>query len=51
MAGNGGFRGMRKAVWWGVALLAILAAAFFALVPGIVERSMNRVEPTPVSRA
>jgi len=37
---------MRRAIWWGVALLAILAAAFFALVPGIVERSMNKVEPT-----
>ncbi len=37
---------MRKAVWWGVALLAVLAAAFFALVPGIVERSMNKVEPS-----
>ena len=36
---------MRRAIWWGVALLAILAAAFFALVPGIVERSMNKVEP------
>jgi microsomal dipeptidase-like Zn-dependent dipeptidase len=44
---------MRKAVWWGVALLAIAAAAFFALVPGIVERSMNRVEPValPALRA
>ncbi|MEP9402012.1 dipeptidase [Sphingomonas sp. VNH70] len=42
---------MRKAVWWGVALLAILAAAFFALVPGMVERSMNRVEPTPAVAA
>lgn len=37
---------MRKAVWWGVALLAILAAAFFSLAPGVVERSMNRVEPS-----
>ncbi len=37
---------MRRAIWWGVALLAILAAAFFALAPGIVERSMNKVEPT-----
>ncbi|PZT94342.1 MULTISPECIES: dipeptidase [Sphingomonas] len=38
---------MRRAIWWGVALLAILAAGFFALAPGIVERSMNKVEPTP----
>ncbi|MDJ0276892.1 dipeptidase [Sphingomonas sp. 2R-10] len=37
---------MRRAVWWGVAALAILAAAFFALAPGIVERSMNKVEPS-----
>jgi len=37
---------MRRAIWWGVAALAILAAAFFALAPGIVERSMNKVEPT-----
>ncbi|KQM31315.1 dipeptidase [Sphingomonas sp. Leaf10] len=37
---------MRKAVWWGVALLAVLAAAFFSLAPGIVERSMNKVEPS-----
>jgi microsomal dipeptidase-like Zn-dependent dipeptidase len=29
-----------------VAALAILAAAFFALAPGIVERSMNKVEPS-----
>ncbi|KQM96731.1 dipeptidase [Sphingomonas sp. Leaf25] len=42
---------MRKAIWWGVALLAIAAAAFFALVPGIVERSMNKVEPTPALAA
>ncbi|KQM26515.1 MULTISPECIES: dipeptidase [unclassified Sphingomonas] len=38
---------MRRAIWWGVALLAIVAAAFFTLAPGIVERSMNKVEPTP----
>lgn len=38
---------MRRAVWWGVALLAVLTAAFFALVPGIVERSMNKVAPSP----
>lgn len=37
---------MRRAIWWGVALLAIAAAAFFSLAPGIVERSMNKVEPT-----
>ena len=38
---------MRRAIWWSVAALAILAAAFFTLAPGIVERSMNKVEPTP----
>ena len=37
---------MRRAIWWGVAALAILAAAFFSLAPGIVERSMNKVEPS-----
>ncbi len=37
---------MRSAVWWGVAALAVLLAAFFSLAPGIVERSMNRVVPT-----
>ncbi|PZO79771.1 MAG: peptidase M19 [Sphingomonas hengshuiensis] len=37
---------MRRAIWWGVAALAIMAAAFFTLAPGIVERSMNRVEPS-----
>ncbi|KQM62132.1 MULTISPECIES: dipeptidase [unclassified Sphingomonas] len=37
---------MRRAIWWGVAALAILVAAFFVLAPGIVERSMNKVEPT-----
>ncbi len=37
---------MRRAIWWSAAALAILAAAFFSLAPGIVERSMNKVEPT-----
>ncbi|MEH3040867.1 MAG: dipeptidase [Sphingomonas paucimobilis] len=37
---------MRRAIWWGVAALAVAAAAFFSLAPGIVERSMNKVEPT-----
>lgn len=36
---------MRNILFGVVALIAVLAAAFFGLAPGIVERSMNQVAP------
>jgi membrane dipeptidase len=47
---------MRKWLWRLLALLVLAAIAFFLLAPGIVENSMNKVEPvalkiTPRARA
>lgn len=39
---------MRKWVLGGIALLIVAAVAFFAIAPGMVERSMNKVEPVPL---
>ena len=39
---------MRRIVLGVVALLILVAIGFFGFVPGIVERSMNRVVPTPL---
>ncbi|MBL8558480.1 MAG: dipeptidase [Hyphomonadaceae bacterium] len=36
---------MRKILFGVVVLIAVLAAAFFGLAPGIVERSMNQIAP------
>ncbi len=47
---------MRKVLAGGAVLIALAVIAFFVLAPGIVERSMNKVEPialtvTPRARA
>ena len=39
---------MRKWILGGVGLIVVLAVAFFALAPGIVENSMNKVVPVPL---
>lgn len=38
----------RKLAWGALALLALAAAAFFALAPGIIERGMNRIDGKPL---
>lgn len=39
---------MKRWILVGMAVLAVALAAFFLFAPGIVERSMNRVAPTPL---
>lgn len=41
---------IRRIFWGGIALLGIVGIAFFALAPGIVERSMNKVVAVPLPR-
>ena len=36
---------MRRILGWGALLIGLAALAFFALAPGIVENSMNKIEP------
>jgi microsomal dipeptidase-like Zn-dependent dipeptidase len=39
---------MRKRFWLPPALLGLVATAFFGMVPGYVERSMNRIDGQPL---
>ena len=41
---------MRKFLGWTALLLLIAAVAFFTLAPGIIERSMNKVEPIALAK-